>query len=775
MNDPTPLPWAGGAYSVKRHGITLTNCDQEPVQTPGCVQAHGALLVLRPSDLTVLQVTENAERVLGAPVEDLLGRPIRVLLGRDREAQLRRFLAGQSLERNPLYVFAHSVNDTRLDVTVHTVDGVVVVEFEPNEGPDDVDCYLLVKQGVARLRAGTSLADFCRRLTEEVRTLTGHERVMVYRFHEDGHGEIVAESRAGHLPSWLGLHYPADDIPKPAREVFQQVWIRPLRDAGGELAELVPLVNPETGRPLVMTHCALRGASVMYTEYLRNMGVVATLTMPIREGDSLWGLVACHHQSGPKWVSYQMRAACELLAQVVSLQRAEVSAREHLAYRLRIEAVHNQLVGRAAREGELATMTIGAPTLCDGLSSGGAAVLENGRWHTVGITPDLPDLEQLGQFLNTRPEFTNPIRTVYVTDMLMRDHPPAATYADRASGLVAFPVSRTRRTLVIWFRPETIQTVTWGGNPADKPLVPGPHGPRLTPRASFELFAESVRGRSLPWLLVEVDAAIRLRAVLLEVVVTHAEHLTELNADLARTVEELDAFAYVASHDLKEPLRGIYTYAHQLVEEVTALDSQHQRTLGSLLRLTVRMDSLLDSLLHLSRVGRNTLSLGWHDLNEIVAEAIEMVSSRTTDARSEVVVPRPLPRAWCDRVRCREIFTNLLSNGLKYNDRDQKRVEVGYLSPDEESPVRAAFPAGTERQVVYTVRDNGIGIDPMFFGQVFRMFKRLHGRDAYSGGSGVGLTITKRLVERHQGQIWLDSTPGVGTTFYFTLSREDGR
>ncbi len=768
----TPTPWDGQPYSIKRHGVTLTNCDSEPVQTPGCIQAHGAMLVLRPVDLTILQASENTDLLLGHPAATLLNQSVRAALGPDGEASMKAFLATEPTERNPLYVLTLPArNDVpALDVTVHTVDGVAVVELEASgrTGTGVPDYYALVKKTVTRLQTARTLREFCDLTADEFRLLTGFDRVMVYRFHADGHGEVFAESKRADLAPWLGLHYPAEDIPQPAREVFKQIWARPMPDVAGGLAELVPLTNPDTGRPLTMTHCALRGASVMYTEYLKNMTVTAGLTMAIRRGGELWGLIACHHYNGPKYVPYQVRAACEFLAQVVSLQHQAAEDREHLVYRLKIDGVHHQLLAASAQEGDLAAMTDGLPSILDAIDAGGVALYHRDRWWHVGTTPQEAELEVLREWLNERPEFASPTRPVYATDALAADFPPAAAFTAVASGLLAVPLSRLQRNLMLWFRPETIQNVQWGGNPHEKPTIPGPHGPRLTPRTSFELFEESSRGRAWPWLPVELDAAVRLRTLVMELVVSRAERLADLNADLTQSNEELDAFAYVASHDLKEPLRGIHKYAHQLLEDAAIADEEHRRKLGGLMRLTLRMDSLLDSLLHFSRVGRAELVTEQTDLNEVVAESIEMVDARRSEGPLEIAVPRPLPHATCDRVRCREIFVNLLSNALKYNDKPQKRVEVGFIAPDEPH-FRPRCPPGSAGHTIYYVRDNGIGIPTLHFDQVFKMFKRLHGRDKYGGGTGAGLTIVQKLVERHHGRVWIDSVQGEGTTFYFTV------
>lgn len=780
-------PWETEPYSVKRHGLTLNNCDDEPVRTPGCIQAHGALLVLRKSDLTILQASENTQAILGHDAAGLLGQNVAAVVHTPGAARLRDILATEPTDRNPIFAFTMPAGDgaAELDLTVHTLDGVVMLEFEATgRGVSDTgaapagatlhrapDYYSLIKKTVSRLQATNAVQTFCQVLADEIRALSGMDRVMIYKFHADHHGEVYAESRRDDLAPWLGLHYPAEDIPKPARDIFARTWIRPVPDINGALAEMMPLANPDTGRPVDMTFCALRGVSVMYTEYLQNMGVSAGLTMPLRRDSDLWGLIACHHYDGPRHVSYEMRAACEFLAQVGSLQHKSVEDRENAAYRLRLEEVNQQLLTMAAQEGGLASMTDGTPTLLSALQAEGAALYHRDRWWRVGQTPDMSQLDALGHWIVQRMHADPAGTPLFATHALAADYPPAAAYADVASGLLAAPLSRSGQNLVMWFRQEVAKTVDWGGNPHDKPTVTGPHGPRLTPRHSFELFTESVHQQALPWLQVEIDAAARLRTLIMELVIVRAEQMAGLNADLARSNDELDAFAYVASHDLKEPLRGIHKYAQQLLEAVPA-NADEKRKLDGLMRLTLRMDSLLDSLLHFSRVGREELTLELVDLNAVLADASEMIGSRIGEDGTVIVAPRVLPHVMCDHVRVREVLVNLLSNALKYNDGADKRVEVGYVGIDETS-LRRAFPAAAEGQLVFFVRDNGIGIAARHFDQVFKMFKRLHGRDEYGGGTGAGLMIVRKLVQRHHGQVWLESTPGEGSTFFFTLSSAD--
>lgn len=235
--------------------------------------------------------------------------------------------------------------------------------------------------------------------------------------------------------------------------------------------------------------------------------------------------------------------------------------------------------------------------------------------------------------------------------------------------------------------------------------------------------------------------------------------LRTANDELQQSNRELDDFAYIASHDLKEPLRGIHNYSMFLLEDYAdKLDGEGRSKLETLLRLTRRMEVLIDSLLQYSRLGRIDLTLEEVDLNEVVAEVLENLDVNLKAEEVEVSIPRPLPGAVCDRVQAGEIFHNLIVNGVKYNDSPRKRIEIGY---------REGQPP------VFYVRDNGIGIPDKHYDAIFRIFKRLHAREKYGGGTGAGLTIVKKIVERHNGSIRVESVPGEGTTFYFTLAKGD--
>jgi light-regulated signal transduction histidine kinase (bacteriophytochrome) len=244
--------------------------------------------------------------------------------------------------------------------------------------------------------------------------------------------------------------------------------------------------------------------------------------------------------------------------------------------------------------------------------------------------------------------------------------------------------------------------------------------------------------------------------------------LTESNAELARSNQELDDFAYIVSHDLKEPLRGISRYSAFITEDYEAqLDDAGREKLDTLQRLCQRQENLIESLLHYSRVGRAELAIQETDLNNVVDEVLEMMHVTLDEQGVEARVPRPLPTVRCDSVRIVEVFRNLITNAVKYNDKPEKWVEIGFRSGEEVDTEQ-----GTTDDLVFYIRDNGIGIREKHQKSVFRIFKRLHARDKFGGGTGAGLTFVKKILERHGGRIWLESTYGEGTTFYFTVQKQ---
>jgi two-component system, chemotaxis family, sensor kinase Cph1 len=749
--------------------LSLNNCDREPIHIPSAIQSHGVLLAFSEADFIVTQVSRNSEVLLGLSPSEILGQPLSILVPAEQIQAIRNCLDGEFENVNPLRLQLQANGKSQpFEGVVHRTDGAIVLELErcvQQEAVNFFDFYKFVKAPINRIQNTQTLAELSTQAVKEIRSLTGFDRVMLYRFDEDSSGNVIAESVSEGTESFLGLRYPASDIPKQARELYRLNRLRIIPDISYEPVPLEPELNPDTGKPLDMSLSALRSVSPIHIEYLANMGVFASMSISLLRDLNLWGMIVCHHNS-PRMLSYETRTICEFLGQVVSFELGAKADTEDLDYQMKLQKVHTQFVSTiAAYKTPIDGFNQNPKELIELVSASGAVFYEGAVITSFGKAPPeevIPDLvkwvdRQMGE------------EAIYATSTLLGDYPDLLPYKDVASGLLALRISRSQNIYLLWFRPEVIQTIQWGGEP-NKPIEADEEGGlRMSPRKSFELWKETVYQKSLPWKVCELNAALELRSSIIGIVLQKADELALLNSELERSNVELDSFAYVASHDLKEPLRGIYNYSTFLIEDYgDRLGEDGTQKLSTLMRLTHRMEDLINSLLHYSRLGRAELALQPVDLGKIVEGVLDVIKISQLEP-VEFRIPRPLPTVQCDRIQIAEVFTNLISNAIKYNDKDQKWVEIGYLLPEEINQSMPGILGLKPKQTVIYVKDNGIGIRDKHLENIFKIFKRLHPANRYGGGTGAGLTIAKKIVERHGGSIAVESTFSKGSTFYFTL------
>ncbi len=763
-------------------------CDREPIHIPNRIQPHGVLLAVSADEYQILQVSLNTSEMLGIEPEELLDKPLREFLGEEQITAIQGCLSEDFDHVNPLPFKIERDGETlTFNGIVHRNRKTIIVELEPTEPSEEVDqrsvpspsfyggviCdffnfYRLVKTPVSKIQNTKTLDELSNAIVTEVRKITGFDRVMVYRFDEEGAGSVIGEAAKENLEPFLGLHYPATDIPKQAKYLYTLNYLRLIPDATYEPVGLTPQLNPVTNKPLDMSMSVLRSVSPLHTEYLDNMGVAASMSISLLKNKQLWGLIACHHNT-PKKVPYEIRTVCEFIGQVVSFELAAKEDNQDLDYKMKLKSIQTQFVETISQAEALETGLTQNPThLLDLVGADGVALSFGEEITLIGKTPDEEAITAMLPWLET--QFDKDV--IYETNSLAPVYPAADKDKAVASGLLALLISRVQKTFIIWFRPEVIQTVDWGGNPNKSIEIQEDGTIALSPRKSFAKWQETVRGKSLPWKACEVEAALELRSSIVGIVLRKADELTQVNKELARSNIELDAFAYIASHDLKEPLRGIYNYSSFLIEDYSnILDEAGVDKLNTLMRLTHRMEDLINSLLHYSRLGRAELQMLPVDLNDLVAGVLDVIKVSARDKQVEFYIPRPLPTVNCDRTQVNELFTNLISNGIKYNQKTEKIIEIGYL--EEYDPIvfqkKLKYPENTPPKTIFYVRDNGIGIRERHLESIFRIFKRLHGQKKYGGGTGAGLTIAKKIVERHGGDIWVESVYKEGSTFYFTL------
>src|SRR5262245_15391821 len=369
----------------------------------------------------------------------------------------------------------------------------------------------MVRGMIARLQQAHDLRAFYRMAARELRAMTEFDRVMVYRFDQDGSGEVIAESARPDLESYLGLRYPASDIPRQARILYERNWLRLIADINAAPSPIEPTLDA-VGQPLDLSRSVLRSVSPIHVEYLRNMGVSASMSVSILREGKLWGLFACHHYT-PHRVSFGRRTAAELFGQMFSFLMENRERENESAYEVRAQKLHQQLVTAMASEGtQFESIVSHLDQIADLLACDGIGVWINDRATLKGLTPSEPEFAALVAHLNAKDISSQ----IYARHDIGQEYAHARAFAERAAGMLVVPLSRPSRDYLVFFRKEAARNVNWAGDPA-KPVTVGPLGDRLTPRKSFEVWKETVHGQSQPGLAVEYRIAERLRVSLLQV------------------------------------------------------------------------------------------------------------------------------------------------------------------------------------------------------------------------------------------------------------------
>ena len=750
----------------------VTACVTEPIHLLGGIQSHGALIAVAESDLIVRVVSANTGTVLGIEPSALHGAPLSVLLEPDQYAELGRMIDdlrpdSSAVLRITLRVRAEIV---AFDVTIHRSDRMVVCEFEPVAADTSfrfVKFYPPLRDSLLRMRDATTVAELCAVTVREVRALTGYDRVVAYRFDADGPGEVIAEEVSAGWEPWLGLWFPASDVPPQARRLYLRHWIRTITDVADQSVALDPPILQRTGQPLDLSGSVLRTVSGYHLQYLRNIGVTSSMSVSLIRDDALWGLIACHHGT-PLRLSPELRAACEFLGTALSLQLMRINEREQALDLARVRQILHRIVTDIDDDFP-ESLAQGPPDLLNLVAADGVYVRIGDTARTRGRTPDPDDIETI---LRAAGADSSRIGRPWSTDCLGDTVPALAEIAPIASGALVLPVTDAG-DVIVWFRGERPYEMRWAVDP-HRPVVIGADGGRLSPRGSSMVWRETIKGCCSPWSAGEQAIVVDLWRSVVETELRRTARLVELNRELMRSNSDLDAFAYAVSHDLKEPLRGIANLATFLLEDnPDSLDESSLLRLQTVRRLAARMDNLLNSLLYLAQLNHAEPAQTTVDMDARLDEVVELLAARFSEARLEVRRPKPLPWARCDPTLIQEVLTNLLTNAAKYAGDDPRWVEIGHTrivpptSDDTASGSPEAVPA-------FYVKDNGIGVAAQFHDDIFKIFRRLSAGQERGGGIGVGLSIARRIIERHGGRMWIASAPERGSTFWFTLPTPTG-
>ena len=538
--------------SEVQYQVDLTSCDREPIHQLGHIQRFGALIAVT-SDWIVAFRSANLPEILDPRLEVAIGDRLSEQFSEKAMETLREY-AGRTRELNePVRIFGLDLlRDERLfDVAVHVSGDYIVIEIEQVDKVAPSPMTGVLRPMMAKLERAGSTKDLCVEAAKQLKDLLGFDRVMVYRFHSDESGEVVAEARESHLEPFLNLRYPKTDIPQQARRLYLRNLFRIISDVNEEPVPIEPGFNMD-GQPLDLSLSTLRAVSPIHIEYLQNMGVEASLSISIVIKGKLWGLFACHHYS-PCVLSFPRRTLAELFSQLFSLQleMSMMTAGGEIKEKARTlhDRLMSQLIGGGTLAGNLGVME---SALADMIPHDGISAYVNGEYTTRGHAPDEEQFLSLVPSLNT-----STTSQVVHSDSLAERIPAAESFTDKAVGAMIIPVSRRPRDYIVLWRRELTQSVTWAGIP-EKVATVGPNGDRLTPRKSFAAWQQSVSGRSAPWTEEEVTIAENLRVTLLEVILRITDEQVQERTRAQERQELLIA-------ELNHRVRNILTLIRSLI------------------------------------------------------------------------------------------------------------------------------------------------------------------------------------------------------------------
>lgn len=530
---------------------TEVSCADEPIRIPGAVQEHGFLLLTDADLTTVLLASENAERFLKLPLHLILGAKLETLFERELLSSLRLLRLGAEPDRDGVSTFLGSFRIAEQFFSVVSFRGAAgrIVEFELQDrlvGPEMMNA--VITNFVGKLSRLTTQPTLSEALAEQIAELTGFDRVLLYSFDHEDHGTVLSEINNGRLPSYLGLRFPASDIPKQARALYVLNTVRIIPDAGYTPSPLraVSGVNAEA---LDLSLSLLRSVSPTHLRYMQNMGTMSSMSVSLVTEGRLWGLISAHH-SEPKLVPYLVRSACDMLSKVAGTQLASFENAIRLEQTVQLHAVQRNIITELASEQNYVDgLRRAMPQLLEVTEAAGVALVMDEQIYMHGDMPHESDVRSLAAWLDGHVDME-----IWSSSHLSAELPWAESIAGSASGLLAVRVSSVQRRYVMWFRPEVVKTVRWAGEP--EKIIAANN--TLNPRNSFAEWREIVRGRSAPWTPVQIESARDFRAALTTIGLRRAEEAIEVGeARFQQLTQALPVRVFTADDS------GRLTYANE--------------------------------------------------------------------------------------------------------------------------------------------------------------------------------------------------------------------
>jgi len=489
-------------------------CGKVPLNKTNMIQPHGYMLIISKNNFEILQLSENCSQLFGRSVEELAGSSASNHIPEEELKNIESRTIQLEDRRLP---FNLTINGKEHLTTVKALESYYIFEVASANGSGSkTDSFLSVYQELKFVtetidRASTTI-EACDLVVRELKRLSGFDKIMIYKFDPEWNGDVIAEEMEPGMESYLGLKFPASDIPKQARELYKKTAYRIIPNVDYEPVKLYPIINPKTNTFTDLSDSNLRSVASVHIEYLRNMKVTASMSTRIMYNGELWGLIACHHRVA-KYLSFEMCSIFELLSNTISSKISALQNQDDYKARTSLHKLHNSITEGMYKNDGLNKIDSDLLYL---LNSDGVAIINNGLIETIGKTPSETEIDDLVMWLQS---IESP--KVFSKNSLSAEYEPAEDFAEVASGVLVLPIQPDKKTYILGFRPEAIEKVQWGGDPSQAVNFEA-DGKTYHPRASFELWQQSVTKTAIPWNQSEMEAAESLQSSIRDYLLSRA-------------------------------------------------------------------------------------------------------------------------------------------------------------------------------------------------------------------------------------------------------------
>lgn len=848
-------------------------CAQEPIHIPGSIQPHGYAIIID-DQKTIVKVSGNIAELLNSPVSEVLNRPLDDFIDKTSLEDLLALTSEGAL--NPLKYMPLSIGDAEhshaFDAIIHRSGPFRIIEFERSSEQsthlDQQDFYREVISFSAQSHKITDLPTLYNFVVSEIRRVSGFARVKLYQFDEEWNGTVVAEAKDKGMESYLGLSFPASDIPRQARKLYSRNYLRLISDVAYEPSPILPDDLHSDGKSVDLSFSVLRSVSPIHIQYLKNMGVFASMSISVLQNGRLWGLIACHHDK-PIRLSYPVRMLSEMIGHSFSALLSNFQHHSEAEAHSNRERIVKELgASLAPSRGLINALKPRYELMLGALDADGVIVHIAGKSLAFGVIPETSQVKDIVTWLKNEHEdsafATNAVGSI--VDLVVKEQPSAA-------GVLAVPLSPKMTDYAIWFRQEQMDHKAWAGKP-EKQVSKTETGFHLPPRASFARWQEEVRGKSRPWTNDNIQLASQIGKLLIAnhyqdelrqqnenldsilnnssamiYIIAPNHRLISLNnaaqtafafqdeSFVGETVEavfdenfagvllenqrevlqrkqsidfsyeielngqlhhyigshfplyaangeiyatccmstdiseikeqaellrasnvELERMAYIASHDLQEPLRMMSSFTDVLSTKYEDMwDEEDQEYIGFIKDGAKRMKNLIADLLYYSSISNDKREIHSLDAQKECESLLHYLGTLYSGQDVSIIQKNKFPVLHMHSEHFNCLLQNLISNAIKYAKNDVAPEVVIDIGSDE-------------NHWIISVCDNGIGIKEEFHDRIFEVFQRLH-RDETIEGTGIGLALVQRIVGDYNGKVWIESKFGEGSTFYFSVPK----